>query len=94
MNIPIKSQEGHTFYVKESFLLKCPNPSEYFSYDLFNTYNMRNYLHNLDGPAILTIEGLRSYWINGENIPDQEAERIIHNYKFSNKMSDLINSDD
>lgn len=40
----IRSQDGHSFTVKGEFLIRCPNPEEYFAYDLINTWNLIYYV--------------------------------------------------
>lgn len=40
----IKSQEGYEFDVRIEFLKICPDPKEYTSYNLINTFKMLKYL--------------------------------------------------
>ena len=41
-----------TFTVKEEFLTKCPNPSDYTYIDLMTQFSLLTSLHNEHGPSV------------------------------------------
>jgi hypothetical protein len=53
--------------VKTDFLNKCPNPEEHTAYELFDQFNVSNYLHNTEGPAFIDLgDNEEKYFINGK----------------------------
>lgn len=46
-------EKRFTCTVKEAFLSKCPNPSNYNSAQLFKDFDLLSHLHNTSGPALI-----------------------------------------
>jgi hypothetical protein len=68
-------------------------PEEERCYDLMVKYKMNNYLHNTIGPAIIVINtGAQSYWIDGKQLTEEDAEKIIHMQNFNNTLNGFLKS--
>lgn len=89
--VKISSSEGHDFWVDVTFLKRCKNPSMEDTYTLFNLYFMRQFLHNINGPAIISNSGGKTYYLLGEPKSKYSWELETKNIKFSNKLEELIN---
>lgn len=87
-SLPIKSNSGTTFYVKQEFLKICSNPQEYDNYDL-NKMGLIRYLHNELGPAVIHNE-IVGYFIDGKQIDNKHQHKEI---TFFGKIDDLINEE-
>jgi hypothetical protein len=72
------------FTVKLEFTRKvCSRPTEYDNYDLITLFKINRYLHNTSGPAIIdTVTKNISWWLNGNKLSKEDAERMVHNSKF------------
>jgi hypothetical protein len=84
--IKIKSVEGYIFSIDISFLKKCTNPEVESAYTLFNTFNMKPYLHNLYGPAI----NEQGYYLLGEALTRHNWELKSKDAKFSDKLNAML----
>lgn len=88
----ISLKERTEITVKKSFLKICPVPS-YVEEMTLISYNIKNYLHNLEGPALCDKNQARGvqYWINGRNFSKENWLVESHRIKFNNKIEDIIN---
>jgi hypothetical protein len=90
--VQITSVEGHKFWVDERFVKKvCFNPSVETAYSLLNSYSMRRYLHNINGPATINTNGEEGYWLLGSYKSKKDWELETKDIRFSNKIQDIIN---
>lgn len=80
--------DGIWLCIKKSFVDKFGDPTKLGPfYDLMNTYHIRDYLHNADGPAIYRPNHMEVYFLNGKEIHDAKE---AHNIRFSGKLDDLL----
>lgn len=83
------------FTVKGEFLQKCSNPHEFDTYDLLTKHKMHNFLHNPGGPALRRVkDDYREYWLNGVKATKEQGEKMEANFKFNNKLQDMVNTDE
>lgn len=91
------SIEGFKLTVKEEFLKKVPgllddkNNVTMNMFDLMSKHELGKHLHNPSGPAIVEDStGHCEYWLNGNQLDGEAAEKIKHNCNFHDKfMKDL-----
>jgi hypothetical protein len=81
------------FVVKTSFMKKLKNwgvdPSNENVYQLMTDHGMASQLHNLSGPAILSLEsGKMSFFKDGVQL--QEGEKTLHDMKFNKSLMDIL----
>lgn len=88
------SEEMIQLTIKSSFVRKYGNPDELGSfYDLMNNYDLKDYLHNAAGPAILYMNsGYEAYFINGKQLTGEDATKMRNDLKFFNKFDEIFKS--
>ena len=75
------------FTVKDDFLKRCPTPETIDVYELMTKYKLNQSLHNPKGPAITRLKDNHSeYWMDGQMVPKEVAEKMIHNNDFATKL--------
>jgi hypothetical protein len=81
----------HTFSVKAAFRDVCANPEKENVYDLASVYKLFSYLHNETGPAITrNKDGYQEFWIDGDRVPKEQSEAMMHNHSFQKKLSEEL----
>lgn len=98
-----KSKDGlFEFTVKSEFVVQNPAYQEADTIKLLSEeMNLHKYLHNLTGPAWVHLKTIDpktgknkiEYWIEGEFVELEKAEKIIHNNKFNEKFDKEILQD-
>lgn len=60
-------------------------------YNLMTQYNLKNYLHNENGPAILYLEtGYVAFFKNGEQLSKEEGEKMVYNSDYHKFIDSFI----
>lgn len=88
------SKEGKfRFTVMDSFFNSNAQPETLEIYDLLTTGRLLDFLHNPNGPAIIRLrDGRTEYWIEGNKLSSEEAEKMIQIQEFNNKLLGIIKS--
>ena len=79
-------------FVKKDFQTACPNWEKEPVENIALEYNVEDYIHNIEGPAVInnnTNEVL--YYINGKLMEKDEWEKERHKVIFNNKMENIVN---
>jgi hypothetical protein len=85
-------QKRFTLVVKKEFLKVCPNPEKKRIPELFREFNLMIYLHCETGPAVIRHrDNRREYWINGELVEREKAEKMQYDFDFKIQLDDIIN---
>ena len=74
--------------LKEFDILKDP------TWENLHNHKYQQYLHNTKGPAVRhTKVPFEQYYINGNLLSDEEAEKMKHDIQFHQKFNDVIDGD-
>lgn len=89
------SGKTYVLFLKEEFFNEYKNLDSKSIYKLNSERKLAQYLHSLEGPAVILLDGnMTAYRINGKLFQNrQEWEKEVHKIKFGNKLDNLIEND-
>jgi len=85
-----------TITVKKSFLKDCPNPETLTAHELCLHHKMIEFLHSLEGPAVIRhLDDVSEYWVDGNPIDtdpfvsEAEKKKLHAAIKFNSELKKL-----
>lgn len=80
-----------TFTIKSEFANVCPDFKNLFCADLIEKYNIFNFFHNPNGPAVVDHkENIVMYFLDGQMVEGEALEKIKHREQFNGKMDVIL----
>lgn len=93
-SVRITNVWGKWAHVLPEFIEVCPDYRKRSMYGLWTDYCMDDYLHNVDGPSLISVSpmsyGDDIYAIEGIVMPKDKWEHEAHAYKFRSKLEELL----
>lgn len=81
-----------TFTAFTSFVEKHPEAIGHDVYDLMVRFDLKKYLHNDAGPAIIDNQsGNVDFWMNGKKVDNVTAGKIEHQQIFNKEIDKILN---
>lgn len=81
-----------TCTVKAKFLELVANPEKEDYFELLKNHNMHQYLHNPNGPALVShVAGHSEYFIDAKRVDPDTAKKIQHSADANSEIDKIIN---
>jgi hypothetical protein len=88
--------------VKKEFLEKCPTPDDFTAEELFDTYQVHNFLHNVEEPALIGLvtsganknDAVYEYFIDARRVEESEVKNIKFKKEFKTGLNEALKNDE